>query len=71
MEWIKLDKKKPKEMQVVLAYQINKQDHFTQLILCYHKGYFYEYDGDKTATFEEGTFDDITHWMPRPEPPTI
>lgn len=70
MEWINLKDDQPDEMQSVIAYQPNKQDHFTQLILCYHKGEFYEYDGSRTKTLELGTFADITHWMPRPLPPT-
>ena len=71
MNWISIKDRQPKEMQVVIAYQPNEQDHFTQLILCYHKGEFYEYDGTKTKTLEEGTFNDVTHWMPRPEPPIL
>lgn len=69
MEWIDLKDKKPAEMQVVIAYQNNKQDHFTQFILCYHNGQFREYDGDKTATLSDGDYPDITHWMPRQSPP--
>jgi hypothetical protein len=60
MEWIKCSDKLPQKDLECLIYDINKQIYNA----CFNGQYFYtgEYDIE---------IEDVTHWMPLPEPPKM
>ena len=61
MEWISVEDKLPEEYQQVLAYYYGDV-----YVLAYYDGGFKDFD---EQGYPDEPFEDISHWMPLPEPP--
>lgn len=72
-KWISINDGLPDEDVPVVVFQPNTHKHLESFVCAIHNGVwrpFEEHDIENNGKYESGVwYDEITHWMPLPEPP--
>lgn len=64
MKWINVEIEKPKNGEDILTFDKSRENISTEIY--YDEGIFYEWSEKLERYFQN---ENITHWMPLPEPP--